>query len=80
MNIENNTQTGSPDNPVTHPDVPDNPNPTEPEGMPDPPDAPNPYPVNDPPIDTGTEPVPNPDPGPRFPEPIPGAPPEVVFK
>ncbi|MEQ1645822.1 MAG: hypothetical protein ABL959_20390, partial [Pyrinomonadaceae bacterium] len=56
----------TPKDPVTHPEVPDTPNPTEPEGYPDPPEA-DPYPVTEPPLTPDTEP-------------IPGAPPDVYFR
>ena len=78
MNSDNNPQTGAPKDPVTHPDVPDSPHPTEPEGAPDPPEEPKPYPVTDPLPEPDTEPVPERDPVPPFPEPIPGAPPDVM--
>ena len=71
-------QTGPPVDPVERPDVPDSPRPTEPEGAPDPPDRPQPYPVTDAPLEPDTEPIREPEPIPSFPEPIPGAPPDVV--
>lgn len=79
MNNEYELQTISPKDPVTHPDVPDSPNPTEPEGVPDPPPVPDPFPVTDPPLTPDTEPIRDPEPGPHIPEPIPGGPPNVVF-
>ena len=64
----------TPKDPVTHPEVPDTPNPTEPEG------APNPAPVTDPLADPYTEPASEPEPPPPFPEPLPGdTPPQVDF-
>ena len=77
MNNEYNLQTGTPKDPVTHPDVPDTPHPAEPEGAPDPPpatpDEPNPYPVEDPipGSDPDTEPVPVNEPPPAFPDDVP---------
>lgn len=78
MSNESFLQTTQKD-PITEPDVPDTPHPTEPEGSPDPPREPNPYPVNDPSIDPGIEPVRDPEPSPSFPEPILGGPPNVIF-
>ena len=63
---------------ISNPDVPDSPRPTEPNGSPDPPEI-DPYPVVDPPIDPGVQPVDDPEPGPYTPDPIPGGPPEVIF-
>jgi len=81
MSNESNSQTGGTGDPVTHPDVPDDPHPTEPEGAPDPPAEPSPHPVTDPipEPDPGTEPFREPEPIPSFPEPIPGGPPDVII-
>ena len=83
MSNEINSPVGAPEDPVTHPDVPDDPHPTEPEGSPDPPpspgDEPNRYPVSDPPLAPDIEPVPSHEPVPPFPEPIPRGPTDVVF-
>ncbi len=78
MNEKFESQTGGPD-PVKKPEVPDTPHPTSPQPSPDPP---QPYPVTDPIPGSApdTEPVPVRDPVPPFPEPIPGAPPDVVFE
>jgi len=75
-----NLAPNGPKDPVIRPEVPHDPTPTEPEGMPDPPEQPDPYPVTDPPLTPDSEPMPNQDPGPSMPEPIPGAPPDVIFK
>ncbi len=75
-----NLQTGAPDDPVTHPDVPDTPHPDTPEPAPNP-TAPDPYPIEDPlpGSNPDTEPVREPDPIPPFPEPMPGGPPNVFI-
>jgi hypothetical protein len=64
---EKMTQEQDKRDPISHPDVPDTPRPTEPEGQPDPPpvrEEPDPYPVTDlpPEQDPDTEPVPIDDP------------------
>jgi len=58
---------------------PDNPNsPTPDDTPPTIPTEPSPYPVSDPPLEPD-DPTPAQNPDPSFPEPIPGAPPDVVF-
>lgn len=74
MNSQNNIQTPVVKDPVTHPENPDTPHPTEPEGAPSPPPTdPNPYPVDDPlpGSDPNTGPVPIDDPANAFPDGVP---------
>lgn len=79
MNDMNDLEPDVPKDPVTRPEVPDNPTPAEPEGFPDPPPAADPYPVSDPPFPPETDPIPEKEPAPSFPEPIPGTPPDAYF-
>ena len=80
----NNSIINTTNEPITHPQVPETPHPTEPEGAPDQPltpgEEPNPYPVTDPPLTPDTEPYPNPDPVAPFPEPLPGGTPDVLVQ
>ena len=75
----NNSIINTTNEPITHPQVPETPHPTEPEGAPDQPQT-DPYPVTDPPLTPDTEPYPNPDPIAPFPAPRPGGTPDVLVQ
>ena len=57
MKNENRSPVGVPKDPVTHPDVPDTPHPTEPEPQRDPPAEPNPNSTEFGPLETSKRPV-----------------------
>ena len=80
----NNTTPNKSNDPISHPQVPETPHPTEPEGAPDQPltpgHEPNPYPVTDPPLTPDAEPYSDPTPVPPFPEPLPGVSPDVLVQ